>query len=266
MCNINAIYRKNGRTNITGFLMAVSSYSFVHNSHGEGIYINSTNELYKSKRKIDYLSHMYNIEKSDVVITHQRYSTSGFELEYNHPFANDDFVIVHNGIINQFLDRSKGSDTYGFWLRFNEEFKKLGTKQTRTVRIVHILKTLFKENIGSYSILIYDKKTKHSYYFKNTPSIHFYTNDDYLFVTTESSNREFLSLISNKEFIGINIESRKIYEIKPNGEVYFLSSFPQEKIIESTIDEDYDDDYGIQERLPKERKFVDEEYDDEKIL
>ena len=271
MCNLNILYRKKGKSNITGFLMASSSHSYIGNSHGEGIYLSSIDEAHKSKSKIDYNKFIDSIEQSDVIITHQRWSTSGFDVKFNHPFHNENFVMVHNGIINQFLStdvqKKKGSDTYGFWLKFNEEFNKLRKKDTRQDRIVKVLKRLFLDDDGSYSILIYDKKTKISYYFKNYPQIHFYTNEDYLFITTEDDNKEFLSLISSKEFIELEINRRIIYQIKSDGEVFILAQLPEKKseIIVNNEQKDWNDDNVENEFIEiteNETPFIDDEIHD----
>jgi predicted glutamine amidotransferase len=107
MCNINSLFVKNKQKPITSFLMASSSHSFASNSHGEGIYTNSNNKVIKSLNKIDFSSLSNDIENSDVIITHQRWSTSGFEVEFNHPFENESFILVHNGVINQFKEDIK---------------------------------------------------------------------------------------------------------------------------------------------------------------
>ena len=226
MCNLNILYKRNGKTDITSFLMSVSSHSYIRNNHADGIYISSSDKCITHKDKIDYYDFKTDIEKSKLVISHQRISTSGFEKEFNQPFSNKNFVLVHNGIINQFLDKNKGSDTFGFWTQFNKEFNS--QNGNRQKRIIDILKELFKKDEGSYSILIYDKISKLSYYFKsNSTDINFYTNKDYLFITTEDDNKAFLSLLSKKDFIELKIEPRKIYLIDKLSSVFLLDNFPK---------------------------------------
>lgn len=231
MCNINSLFVKNktGKL-ITPFMMAVTSHSFATNSDGEGFYLDSINKVIKSMNKIDYYEYSNSFENSKVIITHQRLSTSGFELEYNHPFSNDDFVLVHNGIINQFK-KQIGSDTFGFWENFNNEFKRLPTKILRGERIIKVIRKLFEKDIGSYSILIYDKKTQDTYYFKGTgyPQIKFYKSNNFLFVTTNPNNSTFLSMIDSKEFKELEIKDRKIYKINPTGEVFRIADLPEEQ-------------------------------------
>ena len=241
MCNINALFIKNKTTNITPFVMAISSNSFASNSDGEGIYINSNNSIYKSENKMNLFKYENDIEKSNLIISHQRLSTSGFELEYNHPFANDNFVLVHNGVINQFKG-DIGSDTYGFWIEFNNEFNKITSHLSREDRIKKVVKKLFEKNLGSYSILIYDKKTKQSFYFKGDdyPNIYFYQSNDFLFITTNGHNHLFLPMLTSDEFDTLEIENRTLYKIDKNFICYKIADLPKEEIkeiIEEEINE-----------------------------
>lgn len=237
MCNINAIWINKNNTKLNSFLIAVTSNSFADNSHGEGVYFSSDNSVIKSKDKIDYLDYNSQIDNSKLIITHQRYSTSGFEVKYNHPFENKDFILVHNGIINQFKELD-GSDTFGFFNKFVNKFNNIKTHTSRECKIVSILKKLFNTDDGSYSIIIYDKKTKVNYYFKNTPEINFYINDNILFVTTNSNNKIFLSLLGNIKFKKLDIKPREIYKII-NGDkihVYKIDTLPEIKTTINQID------------------------------
>jgi glucosamine 6-phosphate synthetase-like amidotransferase/phosphosugar isomerase protein len=222
MCNINAIYRKNGTTSLTGFIQSISANSFVRNDHGEGAFFSSTNEVIKTRNKIDYIPYKNDIENSKIVITHQRYSTSGFEVQYNHPFQSKEFVLVHNGVINQFLNGS-GSDSSGFFNKFVAQFDSIHSHLSRQQKIIYVLKNLFRQDSGSYSILIYDKKSRCSYYFRNSPAINFYKNNDYLFITTESENSTFLTMISDEKFVELVIEPGVIYNIDEKARVFKLA-------------------------------------------
>lgn len=239
MCNLNILITKKRNRQITPFLMAVTSHSFARNNDGEGIYIKSIDKIIKSKSKINYFDYQKDIETSDIVITHQRLSTSGFEIDFNHPFENKEFVMVHNGIINQFK-RNEGSDTYGFWLSFNESMMPITSlnKSDRDDRIRKSIKKLFKDDSGSYSIFIYDKKTKQSYYFKNdSTSINFYKNDDYLFITTNDDNKTFLEMLSDNKFIELDIKPRTVYLIELDKEVYKIFNLSQSKKLSFTFKE-----------------------------
>lgn len=231
MCNINALYRKtNNNKDVLGFLMSTTSNSFNFNNHGEGFYLDYLDTLFKSKDKINYYKFRNKINKSKNIITHQRLSTSGFEVRYNHPFKNKNFVMVHNGVINQFK-KKVGSDSAGFFEEFNILFhKNFRVDNNRKSAIVKTIKELFKKDVGSYSILIFDKKEHVSYYFKDyTTSINFYTNKEFLYITTSYSNSNFLNLLNSKEeFKQIEIKENMIYLIK-KGEVYEIDKIREEE-------------------------------------
>ena len=214
MCNINAVFRPENKLNISvvSFLQSVTSNSYAHNYHADGIYTSSDNKVRKSTEKLNLFKYQEQIDKSNIIITHQRLSSSGFSSEYHHPFENKEFILVHNGVINQFK-KDTGSDTYGFFLDFIKEFENLKyLHYSRDEIIIKSLKNLFKEDAGWYSILIHDKKTKLSYYFKNTsPSINFYKIDNILYISTIDDNKKFISLLdTNPE------EKLKVYDIKDN--------------------------------------------------
>jgi len=221
MCNINALFLKE-KKDINGFLMATTSNSFTRNNNGEGFYCDNNNTTFKSDNKINY-NDFKDINQSKIILTHQRLSTSGFNKKYHHPFINKDFVLVHNGIINQFKNK-KGSDSYGFFNKFNDEFyKNLKKDKNREKAILKAIKNLFLKDIGSYSILILDKKTNISYYFKDSyTKIEFFKNDEGLYITTLDENELFLNLLSNKKFKQLDIKPNKIYSIKPNCDVFDL--------------------------------------------
>lgn len=210
MCNLNIIIRRKKLKNLTSFLMAVTSSSYSDNDDGDGIFFRD--KIFKSREKLDLLNYSSGINKSKIIISHQRRATSGFEDQWIQPFVNPDFVLVHNGVINGFT-RKKGSDTWGFFLKFLKNFKRFDG--TREENIINTIKKLLDNNrCGSYSIAILDRQTDNIYYFKNTsPSIHFYKNEDVLYITTALTNKPFLSILG-KEFEEVEIEDHTIYKIK----------------------------------------------------
>ena len=220
MCNINIVMRRSKRLDITPFLMAVSSNSFASNDNGEGIWTDSDNQTIKNDNKIDYYTLRNKINDSNTIITHQRISTSGHVLEFNQPFQNQDFVFVHNGVINKFL-KAKGSDSWGFWLSFNETFKK--KKMLRDFAIIETIKELLNDESGSFSIFIHDKVQGRSYYFKNSSTdIHFYRHLGILYITTNSANERFLTLLGDGKTKELEIKDYKIYGISDTEESDYL--------------------------------------------
>lgn len=206
MCNLNILIKKEN-ADIIPFLMATTSNSYSHNKDGDGFY--SDGELVKGKKKINLFKYKENLNNSQIIINHQRISTSGHENAYTQPFQNDDFVLAHNGIINDFLGK-RGSDTYGFFLKFNKIFKK--QRGERDKRIIKTIKKVFKKMVGgSFSIALLDKQTDKLYYFKNyRTSISLFRNKDFVYLTTLSDNEVFLDLLG-KGFNKIDMEDDFIY-------------------------------------------------------
>ena len=220
MCNLNILIRKNTRRKkllktIPSFLMAVTSNSYVHNPDGDGFYAGGVIE--KSINKIDLIKYKSLLMDSKIILTHQRISTSGLSKRYNHPFINKDFVLIHNGIINEFLGRN-GSDTYGFFNQFcNKFYLSKGDRETRIRKCIkEILDGL---EYGSFSIAILDKTTNNLYYFKNdNTEINFYINSELLYITTLAENNIFLTMF-NKEFKEREVKDYRIYKINTGKEI-----------------------------------------------
>jgi hypothetical protein len=131
---------------------------------------------------------------------------------------NNDFVVVHNGIINHFKDNqdtaNNHSDTFAFFNVFNKMFnKRIKDNNNRNVVITEIIKELFEADKGSYSIFIYDRINNKGYYFKDSvTNIHIYKSKDYLYITTNDKNNLFLTML-NQKFIEYDIKKRIIYDI-----------------------------------------------------
>ena len=215
MCNINVVIKNKEQTekevlDLTSFLSNVTTNSYLMNSDGDGFYFSSTDYLTKSPNKINILGFIKEIQDSQFIISHQRIATSGKTEDYLQPFSNEDFVLVHNGILSCFV-RGEKSDTYALFLDFNKEFK-LGDEKTREKNIVKALQTLLNNAYGSYSICLYDKKTQNLYYFKNSMTdIHIYRSKDKreVFITTSKENIEYLEIYG--KFGKIDIKNNQIY-------------------------------------------------------
>lgn len=196
-------------------MVSVTSSSYANNSHGEGIYFSEDDLLVKGYDKIKLTKYMKQVMRASFIITHQRIATSGYEEEFVQPFndTKNEFVLAHNGIMSEFTGKV-GSDTWGFFNQFIALFQNL--KGNREQKIKKAIKKLLDgKNYGSYSIVLYDKKDKILYYFKNsTTYIHFYkaTNGEKLFITTECDNETFLSMFDEK-FVEKDIDDLGIYRI-----------------------------------------------------
>lgn len=200
---------------VLGFLSTVTLSSYLTNKDAEGVYFSDTEKLVKGEDKINMCEYYNSIKKSNFVMTHQRISTSGKTKEYAQPFICEDnnFVLMHNGIINEFLG-DKGSDTYGyFYNHFLVKFNELkGSREKKTIRAI---KETLTECKGSYSIALYDTKKDIMYYFKNkNKCISFNKSDDdkLLYITTKDSNNSYLDFFY-REFSEMTIKDEIIYKV-----------------------------------------------------
>jgi len=220
ICNINVLLKRKGKKWkgwLMPFLMGITSVSYVGNSDGDGVYMNEGDLLVRSPNKLNYSPLQENLEKSDVIITHQRIATSGKTDDFIQPFSNKNFVFAHNGIITEYEGKIN-SDSYNIFSRFNIGFRKsLNRTKDREKSIVNIITKIFKEiDWGSYSVLLYDKMSKKSYYFKNDRTdIFFYKNHKILYITTNKENNILLNMFE-EEFEEEEIEDNKIYSINEN--------------------------------------------------
>ena len=217
MCNLNIIVKTKNAIkdnaelqNLMAFLTTVTSVSYLNNSDGDGIYVNGV--IIKSTNKLNLLEFYRECKQGCIILTHQRFATSGKIAEMTQPFEDSDFVLAHNGIINDFLGK-EGSDTFGFFNQFVEKFNKLETG-TRDEKIINTIKSMLDNlNSGSYSIALVDKLTNSLYYFKDSrTSIYFSKSANYLFITTAYNNSNYLNII-NEKFKSMKVKDYRIYKI-----------------------------------------------------
>jgi hypothetical protein len=194
MCNLNILVNNKGKDNVD-LLLYASAASFADNSDSEGMYLSEGNVIVKSENKIPIHEYREQIKNSDVVITHQRISTSGHDMDNCQPFVNDRFVVVHNGIFGINASISKKSDTCLFFEAFNKFYDLSSEKHYDKKMRDSIEKSVKEVDGGSYSVLIYDIEMKRSFYFKNSSTsinILKLKNGAY-FITTSVSNKSFLN-------------------------------------------------------------------------
>ena len=213
MCNLNILIRNKQNKNklVTPFLMAVSSASFKNNNDGEGFYFN---KLVKDFNKINIFKHNKNINKTNIILSHQRFTTSGFNKKYIQPFESEDFVFMHNGVISEY-DINKNSDTFNLFNEFKKTFKSYRS-QNRESNIIKTIKKIFDNLNGRWSITLLDKKTNLIYYFKeDSTNINFYKNHDFIYISTTEDNKVFLKMLKT-DFKTKKIKPYNIYKINYN--------------------------------------------------
>jgi len=99
------------------------------------------------------------------LISHFRFSTSGFSENNNQPITTKDYIVIHNGIFSFYKLPFGLSDTAFFAKILQKRSKNLGKKDINEEK--ELIKKLLKSVNGSFSIFIYSKKTKKLYYIKN---------------------------------------------------------------------------------------------------
>lgn len=255
MCNLNIIIKKEIKDEkdlltVPFFLDITTKNSFLTNRDGEGIF--TENLFERSIEKIDLFKYFNELINSDIIITHQRLATSGFSAKYTQPFKSKEFVLVHNGVINDFLLK-KGSDTYGFFRQFLDKFNEIpGRREKRIIKAIK--KLLEKLNYGSYSIALFDRTTRKLYYFKNeTTDIHFYKNHELLYITTLDENKKFLRLFKNK-FKEVNIKDNIIYRIDPNLEIQEVGKIKQKTSYKKNSFWDFKEPYNYNFKFYPKKK------------
>ena len=199
--------------NFLNFLICSTQNSYSTNKDGEGFYFSGDNLTIKSKNKINLLNYPNQIKNSCFILGHERFATSGLSEDYIHPFTNSEFVLIHNGVMSEFC-REDHSDTFCFFEDFNREFTI--EKGDREKKIIQTLKFLLDKKSGSFSICLYDIKSKKMYYFKNSKSsinVYMSKKQDILYFSTNTRNVDFLELFFN-DFEEMSIKDNKIYSVE----------------------------------------------------
>jgi hypothetical protein len=219
MCTINAVVLPKNRkasVEILGVLEQATALGYKTNNHGEGAFFNGTGKLVKGDRKILFVTHAEDVAKSNVIITHQRWATSGHTSKYHHPFENDDFILVHNGVMHTFVKEGH-SDTHNMFETFTDLFSKTDANLKRVDRTVLAIQETFAKKSGTYSVLIYDKKTGVTYYTKESSTrINFVRAYDALIISTED-----LEKYLPENTVEIDIKPQKVYAMFPTSEDVF---------------------------------------------
>lgn len=218
MCNINILLSKNkfkdeNINNIICFMQSTTSASFLSNNHADGVYFNGTNNIYKSNYKLNFLNYIEDIKESDLIITHQRWATSGFNDESDQPFLKDGFVFVHNGVLSEYATKDK-SDSLNLFHKIIDLYNKNKDKGLNNDDLMILsIKSCLEDVLGSYSIMIYDINNKIIYYFKNSSTnISFFKGKDKLYITTKEDNHEFNNFLGQK-IHKLKIKDNSIYKI-----------------------------------------------------
>jgi len=178
--------------------------SYAINNDGAGyLYINNgdkyeVKKVYKHQPSFinQIYSKMLSLNNSDQLIVHFRASTSGFSHKNTQPIEKNKYIVIHNGILTNSLNRydDYDDDDYddndyndnwiknnGTWIQNGVRTRQLGFNTIKSNQLDKSDTMLFTEKLektsniikalegffGSYSMFIYSKKTKKLYYTKN---------------------------------------------------------------------------------------------------
>lgn len=219
MCNLNILvktddYKKTRDSDFLNFYNSACYNSFVYNNDNEGFYFDYKNTLLTSDKKINLFDNKTLFYESNFILGHQRFSTSGFKIDYAQPFKKQDFVLLHNGVLSDYAKEGH-SDTFNLFENFIKHFNRYEKQFKRDTAIKNAILKILKNKSGSYSIGIFDIKTKNLFYFKNSSTrinVNIHKNKKALYMTTEEENINFLN-ICDEDFNKFEIKDFSIYKI-----------------------------------------------------
>lgn len=172
---------------ITECMNVVSTLSYEKNSDGDG-YFTEKLKIHKSEDKLIYKgSHWF-------IVAHQRLATSGKIPEMVQPLESKNFLFAHNGVFRNVDEKThKESDSWAYLTKVEEAYAKTGNT-------VKAIQNVNNNTSGSYSCVIYNKKTHEFYYFKETASnMYIAKNEKYKLMSTKRDNVEYMV-----KFFGLN--------------------------------------------------------------
>ncbi len=191
MCNLNFIWKRNNRKSkkVTSLMNILSWASYQKNDDGDGIVTENYNIIKQNEKYVIKKPHSF-------ILSHQRLATSGKNDDMIQPLESDNFIIAHNGVINELGDKDK-SDTYEYLMKLEEEYKNCKD-------IIKTIQNVNKTIRGSFSILLIDKNTKKLYYYKESHTKMYMTkNDDFVVMSTKEENIDYAMTY-------LNMDSKKL--------------------------------------------------------
>ncbi len=138
----------------------------------------------------------------------------------HHPFELGDFILIHNGTISNAQDihnkynfqTTINTDSYTI-LELIDYFFKSSKIKDRVKRVSSAIQDTLEELTGKYSVVLYDKRGKNTFYFKNimAPFSLCKYGDKILCGSTSAENLKYLYFGMERE--DILIRNKRIYLI-----------------------------------------------------
>lgn len=261
MCTINLAMRKDEMPDkeINYYMDIVTWNTWLTNDDGEG-YIGWNNKGLKSDRNKDKIIYT-KLKSFHKLVTHQRFTTSGYGLNNIHPHESKNFMLQHNGIFSGLGDKEK-SDTKYYLEKLEKSFSETGD-------LIKTIKLVNKDTSGSYSIILYEKATGKLYYYKNgSTSMYLLENSEYFFMSTKESSLDYARLMFDIKAKAREVKSHRIYEITSHG-LHKVSGFDSKPVVVYGGYSSWEKDFGkksnyswVKTSESKKTKQKDEDYID----
>ena len=204
MCGIYGILSKETNVNIIQFILDGLVQLQNRGYDSAGIYCANQNndylfEKYASEDSLDALDRLnkMNLENKNytVGIGHNRWATHGAKTDINahpHQSNNEEFIIVHNGIIENYQTLKDGliSKGYTFYSQTDTEViaNLLEENYKETLDTIQTIKNTIEMLSGTYGLVIIHKQEPSKLYcVRNGSPLLIGHNDDYCIITSEQS-------------------------------------------------------------------------------
>ncbi|MDD6302156.1 MAG: glutamine--fructose-6-phosphate transaminase (isomerizing) [Bacillales bacterium] len=228
MCGIIGYIGKNNAYEKVIFCLKKLEYRG-YDSSGITLFYNNTYHTFKEKGKINNLvSSLPKNLISNIGIGHTRWATHGqnnIENAHPHHSLNNKIILVHNGIIDNYLDLKKEliNKGYSFYSQTDSEVIANIIEENYQNNPLEALEKSFKQIKGSFALsIIFTQYTNRLYAVKKESSLIIGKSDDGIYISSDIN-----ALIDNIDQYYI-LEDDEIVEIIDNN-IYLYDAFLRKK-------------------------------------
>ena len=269
MCEIHLIKPMNRMIKVADINQLINMMKISATVNKDGFGLTNGEDIYKRETKYED-EHDKTIRRlfrdSPFVLAHNRFKTSGKVKKRNsHPFSNERFIWVHNGIISNDTELEKQYKLDG--LRVDSEVigEILLAKSKEEQDILKAIENTLKEIAGSLSVLLWDKDTKRMFYFRHSCRFTFklfHNETDYVIIgSTDDNNMD--DLYKDKKNCIFGFKTSKfdtIGTLEPKEDIiYEISDLGIMKVGEFKTDESFEKHYTVAKEL-KELTYKELQY------